>query len=257
MAEILKDSELNQLMERNKVYEQDGWAVAKLLGDIDGLITSYRALAAQLASIEEREAAVCPEDVGFDEYIRDLAAERDGMDKVWRSAIRERDAAGETLERAYEKIDNLEAQARSLIAQNEWLQQQAENLQEEVRSEAAVARSLTEQRNTLLRERDGEVWIWQGDEEDHPGSRKAEFESRKAQIESEFLRDLISNLKKVGIVVNPGKGRTLIKETLRDAAMVGACEARHQALTLMRRNPVTAEAAITAVPILTLLGYEE
>lgn len=54
MSDILSDSELNRLAERNKIYEQDGWAdepetelVAELLGDIDGIINSHRALAGE------------------------------------------------------------------------------------------------------------------------------------------------------------------------------------------------------------------
>lgn len=84
-----------------------------------------------------------------------------------------------------------------------------------------------------------------------------EFESRKEQIEKEFLRNLSAELKEAGHTLSR-KQRTVIKRWLRDAAMVGAAEERSRALELTRRYGATmAETAITVVPVLKVLGYED
>lgn len=54
--------------------------------------------------------------------------------------------------------------------------------------------------------------------------------SRKEQIEKDFARELRRVLKEEGIGYFNRRQTGAIRKALRDAAMVGACEARHQAL---------------------------
>lgn len=54
---------------------QERQDIAALLADRDALAADLRNAEGWIADVEEREAACCPEDVGFDEYIRHLQAE--------------------------------------------------------------------------------------------------------------------------------------------------------------------------------------
>jgi hypothetical protein len=60
-----------------------------------------------------------------------------------------------------------------------------------------------------------------------------QFASRKEQIEKDFLKRLMRQLKAAGCPVSR-KGRALIQEELRAAALVGACEERQRTLGLLK-----------------------
>jgi len=60
-----------------------------------------------------------------------------------------------------------------------------------------------------------------------------QFVTRKEQIEKDFLKRLMRQLKTAGCPVSR-KGRALIQEELRAAALVGACEERQRTLTLLK-----------------------
>lgn len=87
---------------------------------------------------------------------------------------------------------------------------------------------------------------------------KTDFKNRKEQIEKEFAPRLRAKLKEEGVGYLNRAQRRAINDALRDAAMVGACEERTRALELIRRYdaPLVAT-AITVVPVLTVLGYNE
>ena len=82
--------------------------------------------------------------------------------------------------------------------------------------------------------------------------------SRKEQIEKQFMRRALRELKKADCPINE-KGRVIIQETLRSAAMVGACEERARTLELVRglSNGRMIAEAITRNGVLSVLGYEE
>lgn len=82
------------------------------------------------------------------------------------------------------------------------------------------------------------------------------YRSRKEQIQKEFARELRGVLKQEGIGYFSRRQNQAINKALRYAAMVGAAEARFQALEEIRRGE-SAYDRIVAVPILTLLGYKE
>lgn len=83
-----------------------------------------------------------------------------------------------------------------------------------------------------------------------------DFRSRKDQIEKDFLRRLVQDLKRLGCPVTR-RGRELIKTELRDAAMVGAAEERSRDLRLIRQRGLFAADEIVKQPVLAVLGYEE
>lgn len=76
-----------------------------------------------------------------------------------------------------------------------------------------------------------------------------QYDSRKEQIEKGFMRELPSGLDR--------KLRKHIRDRLRDAAMVGACEERDRTLKLLRdRISPHLLNSITADPVMKVLGYE-
>lgn len=82
------------------------------------------------------------------------------------------------------------------------------------------------------------------------------FRSRKEQIEKEFVRDLVDRLERDGIVIRT-RQRSALKKTLKDAAMVGACEERYRTLKLIREGVGDSLGTrITEIPVLVVLGYE-
>lgn len=80
------------------------------------------------------------------------------------------------------------------------------------------------------------------------------FRTRKEQIEQDFLRRLVRDLKAAGCPLN-AKGRALVKEELKGAAMVGAAEERSRTLRLLSHDQQTAR-AIVVESVLAVLGYE-
>lgn len=87
--------------------------------------------------------------------------------------------------------------------------------------------------------------------------KNGSYETRKEQIEKGFMRTLSRDLRAAGIPLTR-KAKELIKEELRGAAMVGACEERDRSLKLLRdRVSPHLLNAITADPVLRVLGYED
>ena len=80
------------------------------------------------------------------------------------------------------------------------------------------------------------------------------YDSRKEQIEKVFLPMLIRALQNEGVVVQ-GRGRNLLREALRDAAMVGAYEERGRTLGLTEL-PDRVYGQIISASVLRVLGYE-
>ena len=80
------------------------------------------------------------------------------------------------------------------------------------------------------------------------------FRSRKAQIESDFLGQIVKALKEDNCVLTR-KARKVIKEELRSAAMVGAAEERWRALNIVSHDSDAAH-KITSQSVLAVLGYE-
>lgn len=82
------------------------------------------------------------------------------------------------------------------------------------------------------------------------------YDTRKEQIEKGFMSTLSRDLKALGFPLSR-KAKQLIKQELRDAAMVGACEERDRTLKLLRdRISPHLLSSITDEPVLKVLGYE-
>ena len=85
--------------------------------------------------------------------------------------------------------------------------------------------------------------------------------NRKQQIERAFLGRVVKTLRLDGCQVTPAL-RTQLKDALRSAAMVGACEERTRMLEFLRVAPVTwiSSAEITRFivsrGVLEVLGYD-
>ncbi len=79
------------------------------------------------------------------------------------------------------------------------------------------------------------------------------YDTRKEQIERDFLPAIIKGLKAEGFTVSR-KTRRLILEELSSAAMVGACAERDRILAMVRTGTVT-ESRIVEVGVMTVLGY--
>lgn len=84
------------------------------------------------------------------------------------------------------------------------------------------------------------------------------YDSRREQIEKDFLRDLMRDLRVAGVNVTR-QSRERIKDALRDAAMVGACEERHRTLKYLQSKHADPDIgrAIMSRGVLSVLGYEE
>jgi hypothetical protein len=87
-----------------------------------------------------------------------------------------------------------------------------------------------------------------------------QFATRKEQIEKDFLRVLLRDLEKAGCLVN-ARGRALISQELKSAAIVSACEERSRTLDILAAatNPVAAQEVLNAIikqGIPEILGYE-
>ncbi len=85
--------------------------------------------------------------------------------------------------------------------------------------------------------------------------------NRRRQIEGQFLRHLVSNLKAAGCEVTPAL-RAKLKESMRSAAMVGACEERNRTLEFLTVNmytttPRDAYNFVINRGVLDVLGYKE
>ena|ERR1700733_4333781 len=84
------------------------------------------------------------------------------------------------------------------------------------------------------------------------------YETRKEQIEREFLRRLIRLLKVEGVVIN-ARARLHIKDALMSAAFVAACEERDRTLRLLADRGHSGDGEmsgqITSKAVLDVLGY--
>jgi hypothetical protein len=87
-----------------------------------------------------------------------------------------------------------------------------------------------------------------------------QFATRKEQIEKDFLKRLMRQLKAAGCPVTR-KGRALIKEELRASALVGACEERQRTLNLLKLEDASQTAREVEKEVIKrgvneVLGYE-
>ena len=80
--------------------------------------------------------------------------------------------------------------------------------------------------------------------------------SRKKQIEKEFLGHIAKVMKERGVPLDR-YARTLIKQELRGAAMVGAAEERFRTLRLIKEKGVINARDVCAEGVLSVLGYEK
>ncbi len=81
----------------------------------------------------------------------------------------------------------------------------------------------------------------------------------RQQIEGQFLRRLIKNLRANGCEVTPAI-KELLKGEMRSAATVGACEERQRTLEVLSLRPniwsVDLRSIITSRGVLEVLGYD-
>jgi hypothetical protein len=83
-----------------------------------------------------------------------------------------------------------------------------------------------------------------------------EFRTRKEQIEKDFLGRLMRDLKRDGCTLTR-KARSLIREELKSAAMVGAVEERRRTLKILQTYDSSVAAhKIVGESVLQVLGYE-
>lgn len=81
------------------------------------------------------------------------------------------------------------------------------------------------------------------------------FRSRKEQIEKDFLGRISKVMKAQGTPLNR-PARSVIREELRSAAMVGAAEERFRVLRLIKESGVITPEQVCEQPVLAVLGYE-
>lgn len=81
------------------------------------------------------------------------------------------------------------------------------------------------------------------------------FRSRKEQIEKDFLGRVAKVMKAQGNPLNR-PARSVMREELRSAAMVGAAEERYRILKMIRENGSITPEQICERSVLSVLGYE-
>lgn len=118
--------------------------------------------------------------------IRELEAERERQDKVWRRAVKERDAAGEELERQFEKIESLTAQLAE--ARKEVEQSESRIVAERRTSHNYTTRLLEEH------EQERRKWIGQFELLDDPDGLYSEAKSR---VVAAFRSQVVSRIREV------------------------------------------------------------
>lgn len=85
------------------------------------------------------------------------------------------------------------------------------------------------------------------------------YKTRKEQIEKDFLRTLMRDLRKLGVEPTL-EGRALIREELRGAALVAAAEERQRTLAYLSKYPAALPEDISdfivSKGVLEVLGYK-
>lgn len=81
------------------------------------------------------------------------------------------------------------------------------------------------------------------------------FRSRKEQIEKDFLGRIAKVMRAQGNPLNR-PARSVMREELRSAAMVGAAEERYRTLKMLRENGTVTADQICERSVLNVLGYE-
>lgn len=81
------------------------------------------------------------------------------------------------------------------------------------------------------------------------------FRSRKQQIEKDFLGRISRVMKARGVPLSR-HARSVIREELKSAAMVGAAEERYRTLRIIRESGTATAEQICQKSVLSVLGYE-
>lgn len=108
------------------------------------------------------------------EQVEELKGERETYRKAWN--------------RSDEQIVTLTADNARLVAEKDELKTQAINMAAEIRAAQRAEDFAKHDRTILRRERDGEVWVWQNNEDDHLESLACPI-----LIEPEELRELLAS----------------------------------------------------------------